>query len=510
MTPDTAQVVLRRGNAISSDRGALGLSDLVISRDGNIASVTPHRSDRQWGDDFKVIDLDGLTVIPGLIDAHFHILATGTQLLTIDLADVKSVPEVLELLEARAGDGDSDWLIAGHLDDEHPGARLPTLTELDRAFPRRPLFIEHRSCHFALCNTKAIEQLRLPDAARANGVLEGQFVGIARQRLMEVQGEAFIERSLRAASLAAARRGATTVHAMEGGDLFGDAALNVLERIRDSLATDVVVYWCGTDVARAIENGFDRVGGDSFVDGTLGSSTAALRFPYADDKTSRGSLQLSEQEVAAFFFAAAAAHLQAGLHVIGGRAIETALRGIERALPKADVGARWRLEHCGDVSKEQLRRAAQLGVCISTQPAFTYLRGGPRGVYAQRVGPQRARRLYPLRWMLDEGIHVGGGSDSPITPADSLLGLESCVNARYAAQRTTPLEALQLFTSGAAWCAGEEATKGDLVPGMQADLVVLKESPLTCPPDRIQQIPVELVMRRGLTICGPLMEGDGS
>jgi predicted amidohydrolase YtcJ len=456
------------------------------------------------------MDLGGLTVIPGLIDAHFHILATGTQLLTIDLAGAKSVPEVLELLEARAGDGDSEWLIAGHLDDEHPGARLPTLTELDRAFPRRPLFIEHRSCHFALCNTKAIEHLHLPDAARANGVLDGQLVGIARQRLMEVQGEAFIERSLRAACLAAARRGATTLHAMEGGDLFGDSALNVLERIRDSLATDVVVYWCGTDVGRAIENGFERVGGDSFVDGTLGSSTAALRFPYADDKTSRGSLQLSEQEVADFFSAAAVSHLQSGLHVIGGRAIETALRGIERALPKADEGARWRLEHCGDVSKAQLRRVAQLGVCISTQPAFTYLRGGPGGVYAQRVGPQRARRLYPLRWMLDEGIHVGGGSDSPITPADSLLGLESCVNARYSAQRTTPLEALQVFTSGAAWCAGEEATKGDLVPGMQADLLVLKESPLTCPPDRIQQIPIGLVMRRGLTICGPLMEGDGS
>jgi hypothetical protein len=510
MTPDTAQVVLRRANAISPERGALGLSDLVISRDGTIASVTPHRSDRQWGDDFKVMDLGGLTVIPGLIDAHFHILATGTQLLTIDLAGAKSVPEVLELLEARAGDGDSEWLIAGHLDDEHPGARLPTLTELDRAFPRRPLFIEHRSCHFALCNTKAIEHLHLPDAARANGVLDGQLVGIARQRLMEVQGEAFIERSLRAACLAAARRGATTLHAMEGGDLFGDSALNVLERIRDSLATDVVVYWCGTDVGRAIENGFERVGGDSFVDGTLGSSTAALRFPYADDKTSRGSLQLSEQEVADFFSAAAVSHLQSGLHVIGGRAIETALRGIERALPKADEGARWRLEHCGDVSKAQLRRVAQLGVCISTQPAFTYLRGGPGGVYAQRVGPQRARRLYPLRWMLDEGIHVGGGSDSPITPADSLLGLESCVNARYSAQRTTPLEALQVFTSGAAWCAGEEATKGDLVPGMQADLLVLKESPLTCPPDRIQQIPIGLVMRRGLTICGPLMEGDGS
>jgi predicted amidohydrolase YtcJ len=437
-------------------------------------------------------------------------LATGTQLLTIDLAAAKSVHEVIELLEARGDESGSEWIIAGHLDDEHPGARLPTLTELDHAFPRRPIFLEHRSCHFALCNTGAMERLRLPSAVRVNGVLDGQLVGIARQRLMEAQGEEFVERALRAASLAAARRGATTVHAMEGGDLFGDFALNVLERIRCSLATDVVVYWCGTDVQRAVENGFDRVGGDSFVDGTLGSSTAALRFPYADDRASSGSLQLTEEEVADFFSAAAAFNLQSGLHVIGGRAIEVALRGIERALPKAEADTRWRLEHCGDVSKQQLRRAAQLGVCISTQPAFTYLRGGPRGVYAQRVGPRRARRLYPLRWMLDEGIHVGGGSDSPITPADCLLGLESCVNARYSDQRTSALEALRVFTSGAAWCAGEEASKGDLASGMQADLLILKENPLTCAPDKIQQIPILLVIRRGRPVCGPLMEGDGA
>ncbi len=160
-TRDMARVVLRQGNAISPYRGVLGLSDLVTSADGKIASVAPYRADSRWPHASKVLDLNGFTVVPGLIDVHFHMLATGTQLLTIDLAAAKSVHEVIELLEARGDDSRSEWLIAGHLGDEHPGARLPTLTELDHAFPRRSVFLEHRSCHFALCNTRAMKRLRL-------------------------------------------------------------------------------------------------------------------------------------------------------------------------------------------------------------------------------------------------------------------------------------------------------------------------------------------------------------
>jgi len=506
--PDTPRMVLRRANLLSPDRGVLGLSDLVISEDGNIASVARHRSDYRWAGVPEVLDLRGFTVVPGLIDAHFHLLTTGVQLLTIDLGVARSVEEVLEVLEAGRKGRDTEFLIGGHLDDEHPGTRLPTLAELDAAFPHRPVFLEHRSWHFALCNTKAIERLRLASDARATGILEGEPLAVARQRLMEAQGEDFVERALRTASLEAARRGATTVHAMEGGDLFGDFSLSVLERIRDSLATDVVVYWCGTDVRHAVEKGFARVGGDALVDGTLGSGTAALRSPYADDRTSCGSLHLTEQQVADFFSAAAKSHLQAGLHVIGGHAIEIALRGIEQALPNGDSGVRSRLEHCGDVSKQQLRRAAQLGVCISTQPAFTYLRGGPGEVYQQRVGARRGRRLYPLRWMLDEGVHVGGGSDSPVTPPDLLLGLESCVNARYSAQRISFSEALRLFTSGAAWCAGEEKTKGDIKPGMRADLLALKGDPVVCRPDQLHEMEIGLVMSAGRPMFGSLVEGD--
>ena len=233
--PDTPRMVLRRANLLSPDRGVLGLSDLVISEDGNIASVARHRSDYRWAGVPEVLDLRGFTVVPGLIDAHFHLLTTGVQLLTIDLGVARSVEEVLEVLEAGRKGRDTEFLIGGHLDDEHPGTRLPTLAELDAAFPHRPVFLEHRSWHFALCNTKAIERLRLASDARATGILEGEPLAVARQRLMEAQGEDFVERALRTASLEAARRGATTVHAMEGGDLFGDFSLSVLERIRDSL-----------------------------------------------------------------------------------------------------------------------------------------------------------------------------------------------------------------------------------------------------------------------------------
>jgi predicted amidohydrolase YtcJ len=502
----TAPLVLRRAQVVSPERGRLGLCDIQIA-EGAIVAVEPYRSGTRWPNECTAVDLEGVTVVPGLIDAHFHLFATGAQLLTIDLSGAASVTDVLALLADGAQAG--EWRLAAQLNEEQlTECRLPTLAELDAAVPDAPLFIEHRSLHFALCNSEATRRLDVRDAAGSDGILQFDAVGSARQRLIASHGEEYVEHALRAASRAAAERGVTTVHAMEGGDLFGDTTVDVLQRIQDSLPTDVVVYWCGTDVPHALDRGYRRVGGDAFVDGTLGSSTAALKSPYADDAGSRGELHLSEQQVSDFFAAATAAHLQAGLHVIGGRAIEVALRAIERAASGSDADARCRLEHCGDVSRQQLRRAARLGVAISTQPAFTYLRGGPGGVYEQRLGRQRAKRLYPLRWMLDAGVHVGGGSDSPVTPADPLLGLESAVNARYPAQRVEPLEALRMFTSEAAWCAGEEQTKGDIRPGMQADILVLGDDPLTCDPTLLHEIEIGLVLHRGEPVCGSLLKGE--
>jgi predicted amidohydrolase YtcJ len=493
----TGRFHLRGANVISPQHGAIGLHDVLVGSDGTIAAVEPHTSEDRW-QAAEVIDLDGRSLIPGLTDSHFHLLSTGLQLVSADLGGSATIEEALERLSAASEDFDAEWLMAGQLNEEHfTIPRLPTLAELDRLFPARPVFVEHRSLHFALCNSVALARLGLSDSG-IDGQLHGGRLARARQQVLEFQGGDFVARAFLAASQQAAERGATTLHVMEGGQMFGDFSVDVLAQVRDTLATDTVLYWCGTDVEYAKERGFTRVGGDVAIDGTFGSRTAALGAPYADDPDTCGTLHLTPQEASTFFTDATRAGMQPDLHAIGTRAIEIGLDAIEEARRNAGGEApRYRLEHCGEITERQIERAAELGVAISSQPVFTYLRGQPGGVYEQRLGPERNQAVYPLRRLLDAGIRVAGGSDAPVAPNDALLGLESCVNAAYETQRVDVLEALRIFTSDAAWCAGEEDVKGDIKSGMRADLVALDSDLMGRAPERIHDIGISFVMRRG-------------
>lgn len=492
----TSQLALRRASVISPQCGVIGLHDVLVGGDGTIVAIEPHTTADRWRT-VESIDVGGRPLIPGLTDSHFHLLSTGLQLVSADLSGSTTTEDALEHLSAAGQDFDAEWLMAGQLNEEFfADPHLPTLADLDRLFPTRPVFVEHRSLHFALCNSVALSRLGLSDLC-GDGHLHGKQLARARQRVLEFQGGDFVARAFRAASQQAAERGATTLHVMEGGQMFGDFSVEILQDVRDTLATDTVLYWCGTDVAYATERGFDRVGGDVAIDGTFGSRTAALGEPYADDSGTCGTIHLAPQEVSTFFAAATRAGLQPGLHAIGTRAIEIGLDAIEHAKNADGDGPRYRLEHCGEITERQIERAAALGVAVSTQPVFTYLRGQPGGVYEQRLGPQRNQAVYPLRRLLDAGIRVAGGSDSPVAPNDSLLGLESCVNATYETQRVGLLEALRVFTSDAAWCAGEENVKGDIKAGMRADLVILKDDLVGRAPNRIHDIGISLVMRGG-------------
>jgi predicted amidohydrolase YtcJ len=234
------------------------------------------------------------------------------------------------------------------------------------------------------------------------------------------------------------------------------------------------------------------------LDGTIGSHTAALFEPYTDMPDTSGSLYKTQADVDEYYYQARKHGLQASVHAIGGRAIELALRAIERAaslLP--DIETRQRIDHYGEASEDQIRRAADLGVCVATQPPFPYLRGGPESIYADRLGPDRVRSVYAFRRMVDAGIHVAGGSDSPVVPQDCILGLHSCVNAHFGSQRLRAEEALRIYTLGSAWAAFEEGKKGDLKKGMNADLVVLDRNPLQIDPGDIVNTRVLLTLKGG-------------
>ena len=205
--------------------------------------------------------------------------------------------------------------------------------------------------------------------------------------------------------------------------------------------------------------------------------------------------------------AAHAAGLQICVHAIGDAAIERCVALFEKLLseaPRADH--RHRIEHASLVSPALAARIAKLGLCISTQPLFIH---SEKAWLGRRLGPERARDVYPLRSLLDAGIVVGGASDAPVESLDVLHAIQCCVTREgfETQQSISPLEALRLFTRDAAYLQFEEHEKGTLAAGKRADLVVLSASPLAVLPDRIAGIRVLRTVAAGRVVHDELARG---
>jgi predicted amidohydrolase YtcJ len=168
-----------------------------------------------------------------------------------------------------------------------------------------------------------------------------------------------------------------------------------------------------------------------------------------------------------------------------------------RAFPREDH--RHRIEHLELPTFNQIQRMAAAGIMASMQPAFipAFIGQEDMGLYGSLLGKARLQRVHPYRTILDAGIPINGGSDSPVTPYDPLTGIQAAVNHPNPAQRVSVREAIAMFTSAAAWSAFEENEKGTLKPGKLADLVVLEEDPLTVPAERIRDIGIHCVCVEG-------------
>jgi len=493
---------------ISPTFGEKRMQDVLINDNGDIDAIEEHDANRKIDINSQVINLEGKFIIPGLIDTHFHLMATGLSELSVNLLHATEIPDIQELLAAAKESTDEEsWILATGLNEEKLKEKRPvTRAELDACCGSRPVFIDHRSLHYAVVNTEAIKRLGLLDEGTSGGsgeelregIIKDNLLNKSRQALMRGLSKSFLQKSLRYGSALAAKKGLTTVHAIEGGELFGDEYLSILLDIRDELDTWVNLYWITTDIDAAHQKGLQSVGGDILLDGTLGSRTAALWKDYADEEGCSGVLYRTQAEVDEFFFRARQAGIQPAVHAIGGRAIEQALNAIgvaEKRLPGIDN--RPRIEHFGEANKAQINRASELRMGVASQPPFAYLRGGPDGVYCERMGTERASQLYAFRLMLDQGVQLAGGSDSPVVSLDPILGMHSCINAHYEAQRLSVQEALQIYTITGAWLGFEERTKGDLQVGMNADLVVLDRNPLSIEPTSFQDCEVLLTMKGG-------------
>lgn len=503
------QLALIGAKIISMDRQGRTYTGMIIE-EGRIAVLGEELRIRELAEegDLPILELAGKTILPGLHDCHVHVMGTGMNLIGLDLYDCRDIADVLELLREANRDGEDGWIVGNRLDESRlVEKRAPTRFELDRVSEQRGIYLIDRGLHYTQLNSFALNKIGLtgqePGILRdekgvATGRLHGKAGSLARAYYYQDMDDATRRLAIESTVTEALAKGITTIHAMEGGPMFCDADIPVFRSLRNSLPLDIFLYWDTEEISRTIDADLPAVGTDLLLDGSIGSRTAAFFSPYTDDPKTSGILYYDTPWVVNHIRKAIAADIQCGFHAIGERGIATALDCYEAALAEAGNGSkRFRIEHFGFPREEDIERAAQLGVVISTQPAFTYLRGGPGSVYFERIGAERDRRAYPLRRFLEAGIVLGGGSDSGVTPMDPLLGIHSAVNPPYAENAIDILDAIDMFTYGGAYIAHEEAEKGSLEIGKIADLSILAEDPRHCPKDRIKDIEICMTIKNG-------------
>lgn len=479
-------------------RGALLVADRIVTmgqgRHGARALLVRGRRVVWVGDDpgqapphATRIDMDGCVVGPGFVDAHVHLTMTGLGLNGIELRDTTRVEDLLQLvrLTAEATPGRVVW---GHGWDTGLD-RLPTPDELAAAADGRTVVLSRIDGHSAVVDRRTLTSAPL---ARAPG-LERDAVG-EPTGLLKLEANKIARRwavgGMNTAELAAARDrvarhaaslGIVSVHEMNGPDLFGQADFD--EWIEGKWPLEVVGYWSGMDIAFAAERDLQQIGGDLYLDGSLGAHTAALVDPYAD-RDHHGTLELDDETLVGLLTEATTRGLQVAVHAVGDDAVRQIVRCcqlVDERLPDHMEGAvrrlRHRIEHAETLPPELYDQIADLGLVLSLQPAFETMWGGTGGLYERRLGPERAAWTHPLRLVADRGIDLAFGSDSSVTPMDPWGTVHAAQHEVRPEHAVTRLEAVSAHTLGGRTAARQDRSVGPLRAGMRADLAVWEDDP---------------------------------
>ncbi len=448
----------------------------------------------------RKFDLGGRAVLPGFVDSHIHFFQTGIDALHIDLSEVRSLKELKEALFELAPKGKRTWVFANRFEEDNlDDAGMLTKEHLDEVFPGRPVWVNRVDYHSAVVNSMALRRLEIPPGTQGllksrdgspTGVLRARAYIHGKKRVTRYYSIDTKDRAVRAAVKACLPNGITSVHALEGGDVFGDEGVHAVLRKMNSIPLDLTLFLQEKDIFLTSRLGFEHLGGCILVDGSIGSYTAALDQDYEGHKGMKGILYEGFRSLSSFIMKAHRAGVQLSFHAIGPRAIQVVLDAYAKALrrtPRYDH--RHRIEHFELATDEQIERAAELGIVLSMQPTFEYLWGGPEGMYAARLG-ERWRQSNRFNSILKAGGIIAGGSDANVTPPEPLLGVHSAVNHPNPLERIDRASAIRMMTTGAAYGAFAECRQGSITPGKEASFVILDEDPFTVDASRIKDVQV--------------------
>jgi len=503
--------------------GELLRFDAIAIEHGKVVEVGQDADLMSRYSGFETIDGDGKTVLPGLIDAHAHVMGLGIRELDLDISGVRSLEETLELIKQFADENpEREWITGrGWNQVLWASNEFPTAIDIDAVVPDRPVYLTRVDGHAAWVNSRALDMAGIdrntPDVQGGailknkegdpSGILVDRSMGAVRQLIPE-RTDSDYERALELALDEMARLGITSVHDARTDQYEWELYKRFADEGR--LKTRIYAMIAGTG------DTFDAMAADGPVysyaddllalrsvkisaDGALGSRGAALLEDYHDDPGNRGLLFFDQDEINAMLLKGASAGFQMNIHAIGDAANRQLLDAFQYINDElGDQSAmRHRIEHAQVVAIEDIPRFVDLNLIASMQQTHAT---SDMNMAEDRVGPDRIRGAYAWQTFLNQGTVIAGGSDFPVEDVNPFYGLYSSVTRQdhdgmpeggwYSEHRMSRVETLRSFTLDAAYAAHQENQLGTLEPGKWADFIVIDRDFFTVDASEIWQTEV--------------------
>ncbi|NBC88267.1 MAG: amidohydrolase family protein [Alphaproteobacteria bacterium] len=502
------------GVTIGEEGEVVRFTGLVFDEDGIITDLVMRGEERPQVD--YALDGKGRVMLPGMIDAHVHVMDIGFAALTLDLSDTNSLDEALEKVRRFAKENPGrPWILGRGWNQEKWGlGRFPTAAELDAVVPDRPVWLERADNHANWANTLAMERAGItadtpdPEGGRIIRDESGAPAGVFVDNAIPLVGRVVPEPRPEDRDNAFAQ--AQQVLLGHGVTAVADMGTGVVDwmtyrRAGDSgnLRLRIMAYARGVEAMELIggpgptpwlyDDRLKLLGVKLYLDGALGSRGANLKEPYADEPDTHGLPLLTPAQLRNLMSRAAMDGFQSAVHAIGDAANEDVLLAIEELSTSYTGDRRWRIEHAQIVDPVDLGRFGRHGAIASMQPLH---QASDMMMAEARLGEERLEGAYAWRSILEAGGRLAFGSDAPVEPADPFAGIAVAIsrtdeNGRpfggWRAEETVSREqALAGFTADAAYAGFADGRFGRLLPGERADFLLVDRDPLLASPAEIR------------------------
>ena len=441
-------------------------------------------------------DLGGSIIFPPFVDSHIHFLQTGIVNSGCQLDTAESVKDIIDMVsdECKKNRIVLGWKLGKFSMREI----IELVNELDKLGHKNFIWLVSQDLHHCIANSEAIKWAKknysLSDYSY--NYVDGEAYNFLSYKINDLLTESYKLNSLKLVEKQCISKGVATVHTLEGTEDNPYETLLVDKFFKNS-KLDAVIYNQSSDPSIPLKNKWGQMGGCILVDGSIASRTAAMFDEYEDEKT-KGDLYLNSDAVMALTKTASQTKLQLALHAIGDMACDIVSSTYMWAYDTFGKPEKPnRIEHFILPTNKSIRNARKSNAIIGIQPAYDYYWGGEEGIYAQRLGVERALNCNPFKTLSNSGISLIGGSDSPVTPIDPLLGIHSIVNHTNSDEQLGLNEAFSIFINEPHRATGDFDRKGHLRIGERADFICLNTDPFSISKRRIKDIIVKAMYLNG-------------